>query len=138
LQRGFTRTANKQAERQLKHQAGTDLAAIVIRIGESSQQLAPLPSLRLSRFRLALATVIGRVGRPDRCPQQQRGVVIEARVLPIQLVSFLKRQGDKLPITERGSCLSDSHECPTSEYGSNVITSRQYPLHCAKRGSGLC
>jgi hypothetical protein len=109
----------------------------MIGIGESSQQLPSLPSLRLSRFRLASATVISRVGRPDRSPQQQRGVVVEARVLAIQLVSFLKRHGDKLSVTERGSCLSDSHERPTSEYGSNVITSRQYRLHSAERGGGL-
>jgi hypothetical protein len=77
------------------------------------------------------------VSRPDRSPQQQRSVAIKTRVLAIQLVSFLKRHRHEAVIAKRGSCLSDSYECLSPEYGSNVIPSSQYRIHRAERDSRL-
>ena len=44
------------------------------------------------------------VGR-RHCLQQQRSIVIETRVLAIQLVSFFKRRCDKVVTTECRGCL---------------------------------
>ncbi len=137
LGRAVLRITVEQREHDLEHQSRADLTTVVIRIDKPSQQFTALFSLHLSLRARTAATLAGCVCRPGSSPQQQSGVMVEARVLTIELIGLLERGGDELVAAALGQRLNNGDERTAPRYRSDVVSCRQHRTHRAERDSRL-
>ena len=137
LHGGVASTAIQQGERYLEHQPRAHLAAVMLRIGQTSQQVAAFPSFRLGHCARFAAAVTCRIHRPDCSPQQQSGVVVETRVLAVKLVSLVEGRGSQIISAERGRRLGHGDEGTGPEHWSNIIAGGEHRPYRTERGSGF-
>jgi len=109
----------------------------MFRIGQARQQVAAFPSFRLSHRARVAAAVTRCVHRPDCSPQQQSGVVVETRVLAVELVSLVEGGGSQIISAERGRRLGHGDEGTAPEHWSNIITGGEHRPNRTERGSGF-
>jgi hypothetical protein len=109
----------------------------MLRIGQAGQQVTAFPSFRLG-VRARFATAVARcIHRPDSCPQQQSCVVVEARVLAVELIGLVERGRDQIISAERGRRLGYRDEGAASQHWSDIIARSQHRPHRAERGNGF-
>lgn len=109
----------------------------MLRVSQTRQQVAAFPSFRLGHRARFTAAVTCRIHRPDGSSQQQSGVVIEARVLAVKLISLVEGRGSQIISAERGRRLSHGDEGTAPEHWSNIIASGEHRPDRTKCGSGL-
>jgi hypothetical protein len=109
----------------------------MLRIGQVDQQLAALPRLRFrSGGRTALAVACGVYG-PGSGSEQQCGVVIQARILPVQLIGFVEGGDNQVIPAEHDQRFRGADQRGTPQHRCDVVARDEDGTNRAERRCGL-
>jgi hypothetical protein len=121
LHRGVAFVPVQHGQHDLQHQPRPDLAAVVLGIGQTGQQLETCPGMRLGLCSGATSTVARRVGSPRGGSQQQCCVAVEGGVLPVELVGLIERRREQVAPAERVRRLGCGDECSTPQHRGDIV-----------------